>query len=1638
MDIFEANLHIRSLREPKWLDKRLNKLARWPGKKRTLLRGLFTDPEGWENDRAFRQRLDKVVKYFAGLSVKTRQELWRGLFPKLGPHLERAWLGAGQGPYEFGYLSYPFRAPNRKETVDKCRAQFFLAICEVLYGHDRDVEWLAIWAPHLPIYGRDAHVVGRLLGAVLCGGGTDAQAVRSVLVDSINGEHEVGQMGWHVVTALLNSEERSDWKVISKLLLAAQRQEGLRQTILETVQESNPGAFRYMLGVIAENNLERFSSTVRAFDVWLGMNWAGGSTKVVNSSISRLIEYFDDESARARAITEGEPEDAFLALWVAAYEDADHAVRLAGSLLEDDSVERRYVALRTLDNISLFPECVDLAASRIITGAETEPRMQMATMHFLAKMEWETVSDEMFTAATRLFESVPAKKKKLQPIVWPWVQYDHDRRWVAAALKAMTLGSPEKMIPFAAALGTDDCIEIVENLAGIGTDWRDGRQKKHKRRKLTTEARGLMLKLLSDARKDVHKSAFEAMGNLPVEEDEVEVLLGALHRTSASLRLGAIGRLAKLSNKRAVGVTDTLLADRNAKKRAAGLELASQLIEANRLSNKVRDVVRRHRELQSEPELAETADRLLGGETETVFLADCLGLVPPKSRSTLPTPEFKDVRLETNATCTCLKELGELFLQHGETEIEVVQETSKQRVLLASAGSGFPRINRERDTVEDAKERLPLYDIWLDWLKNRRKITKDADGLEWVRLVAWMNRGHSYKSYLPHAFRKKNAWDLNHGFVFLVEWMMALSKPKGGAELLVQYVEDVLAKKSFTKEEKKDNGGNTWHGVRHRAAFRIDMVRTYLHQQPSDISEECIRRYCLLSMVALERSHDGCERGPLIEHFVKAYDAQLLNEFDLIWLLLHPREQETYLGKQNTFGPFQELSGLREPKGLEGRPKLIQAVHKVRERIIEIELTRGERMTPASVPAKELRYSGGAGVLFKLAGALGRDKIVRQHEWGDPTRAFSFSHLIAVTAPGDEDSFERFKALFDASGMKPKRLIEIAMFAPQWAAHTEFTLESKGLEDAVWWVHAHTKDNAVWRDAEFRDLWASRISERTELEANDLEEGAVDVAWFKRVVDVIGVDGWDDLLKPAKYASSSGGHKRAELFATAMLDRVTTADLTQRIDDKRHQDSVRALGLVPLPTRKTDAKSETLHRYKRLQEFKRKSRKFGSQRQASEGRAVEIGMQNLARTAGYRDPRRLQWAMESEAVADLARGPVEVSVDETTVSLAITPAGDPQLTVVKKGRTLKSVPAKLRKHEPIAEMRSRVTELRRQRSRMRLSLEQSMCRGDAFSLAELQEFFAHPMLRPMVERLIFVGSGELIGYPQEKGRVLRNHRGDVEPIGKKDTLRIAHSIDLLDRGEWSAWQRDCFSAERVQPFKQIFRETYPKTANELDKCDFTRRYAGHQVNPRQALALLKQRQWVFTPEEGVRKTFHDERLIAQVWFQQAFCTPAEIEDLTLEGVVFLRRCTVKHESVAITDLPDRLFSEAMRDLDLVVSVAHAGGVDPEASASTVEMRATLVRETCQLLRLSNVRIDGHHVKIDGKRGSYSVHLGSATTNVLPGRILIIVAVHSQYRGRLFLPFADDDPKTAEVLSKTLLLARDDEIKDPSILEQIGH
>jgi hypothetical protein len=332
------------------------------------------------------------------------------------------------------------------------------------------------------------------------------------------------------------------------------------------------------------------------------------------------------------------------------------------------------------------------------------------------------------------------------------------------------------------------------------------------------------------------------------------------------------------------------------------------------------------------------------------------------------------------------------------------------------------------------------------------------------------------------------------------------------------------------------------------------------------------------------------------------------------------------------------------------------------------------------------------------------------------------------------------------------------------------------------------------------------------------------------------------------------------------------------------------------------------------------------------------------------------------------------------------------------------------------------------------SLEASMVAQDAFTQAELAVLRRHPAVARMLAALVWVtedGVTRLLGngFGMLPGD---GHDGRRVPAGP---LRIAHPVHFVADGTWVAWQERLFKSGQRQPFKQVFRELFVPTEEEIKTGPLSRRYEGHQVQPRQALAVLGGRGWVPSCETGgAARLFHSYGLVAQVMTSAGFLAAAEAGFPAIGGVCFTRR----GDSLAqpLDAVPSVVFSEAMRDLDLMVRVAHAGGVDPEATASTTEMRAALVRQAARLLKLGNVGFAGQRAVITGHLGEYSVHLGTGTVHRRPGGAVGIIPAGSRHRGRLFLPFADDDPKTAEILAKVLLLARDHEIEDPTIREQL--
>jgi hypothetical protein len=722
---------------------------------------------------------------------------------------------------------------------------------------------------------------------------------------------------------------------------------------------------------------------------------------------------------------------------------------------------------------------------------------------------------------------------------------------------------------------------------------------------------------------------------------------------------------------------------------------------------------------------------------------------------------------------------------------------------------------------------------------------------------------------------------------------------------------------------------------------------------------------------------------------------------------------------------LRRLSAPR-PEGAAAGTAVQAVVSEVRAAVVAAEVTRGDLPTALSETAQVLRTTYGAEQLVSCVAALGPRPFTRAYA-STLTREASLSHLVRVNLPTPGDTAQLLGRLASAAGISEQRLIETAVYAPQWARLVEQHLGWPGLESGVWWVHAHTKDDGWALDPEIVAQWAAQVNQRTPLDATDLVNGAADVTWFREMIDTLGEPRFTRVLKAAKYASSSGGHKRAELFAAALLGRLDDTEVVRRIRDTRHQDSVRALGLLPL-TRD----GALLDRYELLRGFVASDRTSGSQRRASETTAVQVGLDNLARTAGFRDPQRLVWAMEAEAVRDLAAGPLTAADGDLTVTLALDDSGTPQLSVHRAGRQLKAVPAASAKVPKIAELRDRAATLRTQIRRMRASLESACVLGDPFDPDELAGLLRHPILAPMIRDLVLVDDEGLVGFPLEATRLAAPDGTSRAPAG---ALRIAHPVDLLASGEWPQLQRAVMTAGRQQPFKQLFRELYTLNDNERTEDGVSsRRYAGHQLDGRRAGGIFTSRGWVADIELGFSRTFHQQRITAWCHLIDGWGTPTEVADATIDAVTFHR--PGQWHPVALADVPTRVFSETMRDLDLVVSVAHASGVDPQASESSLVMRGRLVDETTSLLGMTNVEVGAHHVRVRGTLGTYSIHLGSGVVHRIPGNAVCIVAVSAQHRGRVFLPFADDDPRTAEIVAKVVLLARDDKIKDPTILQQL--
>ncbi|MFK7993120.1 MAG: DUF4132 domain-containing protein [Granulosicoccus sp.] len=507
-----------------------------------------------------------------------------------------------------------------------------------------------------------------------------------------------------------------------------------------------------------------------------------------------------------------------------------------------------------------------------------------------------------------------------------------------------------------------------------------------------------------------------------------------------------------------------------------------------------------------------------------------------------------------------------------------------------------------------------------------------------------------------------------------------------------------------------------------------------------------------------------------------------------------------------------------------------------------------------------------------------------------------------------------------------------------------------------------------------------------------------------------------------EYAKKPDAPKDELMLVKAACD--IERDKTEKALVRHGQTAIKAYGLYPVKD-----KSELQTRYLKFKSMHKEASQYGSERCANTRAAVAAGLSNLAQSAGFTDANRMEWALEADIADEAIPFNEWLSAGEWDICLTL--AGiTPKIVVRRDNKTLKSVPGKVRTHENYKNLRALQDQVKGQASRFNATLQAMMCKADKIEATELLVLKRLPVVATMLSQLILKDSKGQLGLYDAGSDSLVDSDGKAHPIS--GDLVIAHALDLFNAQLLGAWQHRIVSQRMVQPFKQAFRELYILTPAELDAGNVSMRFNGHNIDSAVGGRLFQSRGWStghqeypyaerIQPELGITATIEIENM--GHYF-------AENHEVTLGQIQFQS----KHNTLQLADVDSLMFSETMRDVDLVASVAQMADSERWSVESALARRQFL-GELFASLNMQNVELEDNHAYVSGHLAQYSVHLGSGLVHAKPGNYLCIIPA-SKADDNLYLPFSDKDLKTQEIISKILLLSNDHKITDPTILNQI--
>lgn len=373
-----------------------------------------------------------------------------------------------------------------------------------------------------------------------------------------------------------------------------------------------------------------------------------------------------------------------------------------------------------------------------------------------------------------------------------------------------------------------------------------------------------------------------------------------------------------------------------------------------------------------------------------------------------------------------------------------------------------------------------------------------------------------------------------------------------------------------------------------------------------------------------------------------------------------------------------------------------------------------------------------------------------------------------------------------------------------------------------------------------------------------------------------------------------------------------------------------------------------------------------------------------------------------------------------------------------------------------------------------------------------ERYLNHPLVGILTRRLLWdftIGSHHVTGI-WFNGELVDCDLRKIN-LESSTSVKLWHPIGrtIDDITSWRSWLD---AQEYQQPFKQAHREVYLLTDAERATNIYSNRYAAHILKQHQFSALCANRGWknklrlmvddeyppatLNLPQWGLRAEFWVEGLGADYGADtnengaylylntdQVRFYPQESRQLKAHaggggyGLSYGTSST-PDDPIPLDKIPPFVFSEVMRDVDLFVGVTSVGN-DPswfdggpngrhqtywenysfgELSGTAITRKEVLQRLLPKLKIANQCSFSDRFLIVNGQLRTYKIHLGSGNILMTPNDAYLCIVPRQTTdldKQKLMLPF-EGDRTLSIILSKAFLLAADNLIRDPAILNQI--